>query len=262
MEKLTSKLSTIDFRPTGLVEKLSETLTEAILEGIFKEGDQLIEVDLQKQFGISRTPIRESFRVLEKKGLVEVVPRKGTFVKRIFPRDIEEHFPVRSVLEGLAAKQAYPNMSDSRLEMMERALARMKIAAENEDTKNYWKQHVLFHEIFIDGCGNELLIDLIKILRMQIMWYRLSYQYYQEDFKKSYRTHEAILGLFKNKHTDPATLEAAVRNHIDEAVNKFMGYLDAQEKTQGSAEPAPVKRVRRKPVKKKSVDGLMERGLR
>jgi DNA-binding GntR family transcriptional regulator len=262
MAKLTSKLSTIDFKPTGLVEKLSETLTEAILEGIFKEGDQLIEVDLQQQFGISRTPIRESFRVLERKGLVEVVPRKGTFVKRISPRDIEEHFPVRSVLEGLAAKQAYPNMSASALEMMERTLARMKIAAENEDTKNYWKQHILFHEIFIDACGNQLLINLVKTLRMQIMWYRLAYQYYQEDFKKSYRTHEEILGLFKNKHTDPAKLEAAVRNHIDEAVSKFMGYLDAQEKTKGSREPAPLKRVRRMPIKKKSVEGVMERGIR
>jgi DNA-binding GntR family transcriptional regulator len=261
MDKLTSKLSTIDFRPTGLVEKLSETLTEAILEGVFKEGDQLIEVDLQKQFGISRTPIRESFRVLEKKGLVEVVPRKGTFVKRIFPRDIEEHFPVRSVLEGLAAKQAYQNISAGTLEMMERALARMKIAAENEDTKNYWKQHVLFHEAFIDSCGNQLLINLVKMLRMQIMWYRLAYQYYQEDFKKSYRTHEGILGLFKNKHTDPAKLEAVVRHHIDEAVTKFMGYLDAQERTKGSAEPAPFKRVRRMPVKK-SVDGVMKRGIR
>ncbi|MBI5579912.1 MAG: GntR family transcriptional regulator [Deltaproteobacteria bacterium] len=251
MEKLASKLRSIDFRPTGLVEKLSETLTEAILEGIFKEGDQLIEVDLQKQFGISRTPIRESFRVLEKKGLVEVVPRKGTFVKRIFPRDIEEHFPVRSVLEGLAAKQAYPNMNASTLEMMERALARMKVAAENGDAKNYWKQHILFHEIFIDSSGNRLLINLVKILRMQIMWYRLSYQYYQEDFKKSYRTHEEILGLFKNKNTDPAKLEAVVRNHIDEAVNKFMGYLDAQEKIEGPAEPVPFKRVRRMPIKKK-----------
>jgi DNA-binding GntR family transcriptional regulator len=262
MEKLTSKLSTLAFKPTGLVEKLSETLTEAILEGILKVGDQLIEVDLQQQFGISRTPIRESFRVLEKRGLVEVVPRKGTFVKRILPRDIEEHFPVRSVLEGLAAKQAFANMSAGTLEMMERVLARMKVAAENEDTKNYWKQHILFHEIFIGSCGNQLLINLLKMLRMQIMWYRLAYQYYQEDFKKSYRTHEGILGLFKNKKTDPAKLEAVVRNHIDEAVNKFMGYLAAQEKAKGSTEPAPFKRVRRVPIKKISDEGVMERGIR
>jgi len=234
MKDLTSKLKSIDFRPAGLVEKLSEAMTEAILEGIFKEGDQLTEVELQKQFNISRTPIRESFRVLEKKGLVEVIPRKGTFVKRISTRDIEEHFPVRSVLEGLAAKQAYTKMSPSTLESMERALARMKIAADHEDTKNYWKQHILFHEIFIDACGNQLLINLLKTLRMQIIWYRLAYQYYQEDFKSSYRTHEKIMGLFRNKNTDPDKLEALVRTHIDEAVGKFLGYLDAQEKFKAS----------------------------
>ncbi len=234
MKTLTSKLKAIDFRPTGLVEKLSEAMTEAILEGIFKEGDQLTELDLQKQFSISRSPIRESFRVLEKRGLVEVIPRKGTFVKRISPRDIEEHFPVRSVLEGLAAKQAYANMSPAPLEAMERALARMKTAAENEDTKNYWKQHILFHEIFIDACGNQLLINLLKTLRMQIMWYRLSYQYYKEDFKSSYRTHEKIMGLFKSKNTDPDRLEAIVRTHIEEAVGKFLGYLDEQEKLKAS----------------------------
>ncbi len=234
MKTLTSKLKAIDFRPTGLVEKLSEAMTEAILEGIFKEGDQLTELDLQKQFNISRSPIRESFRVLEKRGLVEVIPRRGTFVKRISPRDIEEHFPVRSVLEGLAAKQAYANMTPAALEAMERALARMKIAAENEDTKNYWKQHILFHEIFIDACGNQLLINLLKTLRMQIMWYRLSYQYYKEDFKSSYRAHEKIMGLFKSKNTDPDRLEAMVRTHIEVAVNKFLGYLDEQEKLKAS----------------------------
>jgi DNA-binding GntR family transcriptional regulator len=234
MKTLTSKLKAIDFRPTGLVEKLSEAMTEAILEGIFKEGDQLTELDLQKQFNISRSPIRESFRVLEKRGLVEVIPRRGTFVKRISPRDIEEHFPVRSVLEGLAARQAYANMTLAALEAMERALARMKIAAENEDTKNYWKQHILYHEIFIDACGNQLLINLLKTLRMQIMWYRLSYQYYKEDFKNSYRAHEKIMGLFKGKNTDPDRLEAMVRTHIEVAVNKFLGYLDEQEKLKAS----------------------------
>jgi DNA-binding GntR family transcriptional regulator len=117
-------------------------------------------------------------------------------------------------------------MSPTVLESLERALARMKVAAENEDTKNYWKQHILFHEIFIDACGNELLISLLKTLRMQIMWYRLSYEYYKEDFKSSYRIHEKIMALFRSRHTDPDRLEAVVRTHIEVAVGKFLSYLD------------------------------------
>jgi DNA-binding GntR family transcriptional regulator len=244
MIELRSKLRNIEFRPTGLVEKLADVLTDAILEGVFKEGDQLTEIDLQNQFNISRTPIRESFRVLEKKGLVEVVPRKGTFVKRISRKDIEEHFPVRSVLEGIAARQAHAKLSADALKALERIFARMKSAAENEDTKKYWKQHILFHEVFIDACGNQLLIDLLKTLRMQIMWYRLSYQYYQEDFKKSLRTHKEILEMFKNQDTDPDQLEAAVRNHIAEAVTKFLGYLDQHQQIEAPAQPARFNRLR------------------
>jgi DNA-binding GntR family transcriptional regulator len=244
MIELRSKLRNIDFRPTGLVEKLADALTDAILEGVFKEGDQLTEIDLQNQFNISRTPIRESFRVLEKKGLVEVVPRKGTFVKRIARKDIEEHFPVRSVLEGIAARQAHANMNAEALRAMERAFARMKHAAENEDTKNYWKQHLLFHEVFIDACGNQLLIGLLQTLRMQIMWYRLSYQYYQEDFRKSLRTHKEILEMFKRPDTDPDRLEAAVRNHIAEAVNTFLGYLDQHQQIEAPRKQARFNRLR------------------
>jgi|TARA_B100000315_G_scaffold92071_1_gene84812 DNA-binding GntR family transcriptional regulator len=64
---------------------------------------QLIEAELQKQFGISRSPPREAFRSLGKKELVGTIPRKGTFVKRVTRRDIAENFPVRA---SLAAQEA------------------------------------------------------------------------------------------------------------------------------------------------------------
>ena len=83
MRTLTSKLKAIDFRPTGLVEKLSEAMTEAILEGIFKEGDQLTELDLQKQFNISRTPIRESLCKLTADGFLEQDANRGLLVLRL-----------------------------------------------------------------------------------------------------------------------------------------------------------------------------------
>jgi DNA-binding GntR family transcriptional regulator len=229
MEKINSKISKIEFRPTGMAEKLAETLSNAIREGIFKEGDQLIELDLQKQLGISRTPIRESFRVLEKEGLVEVIPHKGTFVKRISRKDIEEHFPVRAPLEGIAAKHAYLNKSADMLRAMEQIFAQMKTAAENKDTNGFLKHHNLFHEAFIDACGNQLLINLLKNLRKQIIWYRLTYRYYDEDLQKSLRVHEAILKMFKNKGTDLMQLETAVRNHINEGGNAFLCYMDELE---------------------------------
>ncbi|MFH0845297.1 MAG: GntR family transcriptional regulator [Pseudomonadota bacterium] len=223
-------LKKFNFRPTVLVEEVSRTLSEAILEGIYKGGERLIESELKGQFGISRSPIREAFRDLEKKGLVEIVPRKGTFVKKITRRDIEEHFPVRSVLEGLAAREAYERMTKEDLEDMADELGNMKKAVSKNDTKKYWHHHLLFHEIFIDASENLILIKLLKTLRMHSMWYRFSYQYYKEDLNKSLAVHESILTLFRNKNSDPKALEGQVRDHIEIAVERFLAYLEEQER--------------------------------
>ena len=68
MPTFSERVKELDFKPAVLVETLEQTLTEAIIEGVFQGGDKLVEADLQAQFGISRSPIRETFRVLEKKG--------------------------------------------------------------------------------------------------------------------------------------------------------------------------------------------------
>lgn len=222
------RIKRIDFTPTVLVEKISRILTEAILDGTLKAGDQLIETDLKEQFGISRSPLREAFRILEKMGLVEIIPRKGAFVRSITSRDIEQHFPVRSVLEGLAAREAYKRISEGDLKKMTRALDKMRSAVSKNNTKAYWENHFLFHEVFIDASGNLILINLLKTLRMHGLWYRFSYKYYEENLNESFAIHERILKLFKTKKTDPRQLEEVVKNHIEVAVESFLAYLEEQ----------------------------------
>jgi DNA-binding GntR family transcriptional regulator len=230
MSDLSNKIREDFVKPAVLVENVSRILSEAILEGTLKEGDQLIEADLKDQFGISRSPLREAFRVLEKKGLVEIVPRRGTFVKKISRRDIEEHFPVRSVLEGVAAKEAYQRITDEDLAEMTLEFGNMRRAADKNDAKAYWVHHSAFHRVWINACANLLLIDLLTILRMHTMWYRFSYKYYMEDFRKSLRVHKRILDLFKNKKSDPHKIEAVVRDHIEVAVERFLAYLEEQQR--------------------------------
>jgi len=228
MPELSERIKENFFRPTVLVERVSRILTEAIVEGALKGGDQLIEADLKEQFGISRSPLREAFRDLEKKGLVEIKPRKGTFVKKITRRDIEEHFPVRSALEGLAAREAYPQMNEEDRAEMTQEFENMKTAVSKNDAKAFWEHHLLFHEIWINASGNLILINLLKTLRMHTMWYRFSYKYYKEDFNKSLKIHEKILNLFKSRKSDPKKIEDVVRNHIEVAVERFLAYLEEQ----------------------------------
>jgi DNA-binding GntR family transcriptional regulator len=228
-EKLTGKIKNLNFQPHVLGEQVSRILTEAILEGDLKGGDQLIEAELQKQFGISRSPLREAFRDLEKKGLAVIIPRRGTFVKRITRKDIEENFPVRAVLEGLAAQEAYRKISGNALEEMSRALGEMAKAVKENDTKAYWRSHLEFHDVFIKASGNDILINVLKTLRMHSLWYRFSYQYYQEDLPRLLDVHQKIFNHFRDQDVDQKVIGDFVQNHIQEAYQRFLAYLDEQE---------------------------------
>ena len=213
-------------KPAGLADQVAAILSEAILEGDFKGGEQLVEMDLQSRFGISRSPLREAFRELEKNGLVVIVPRKGTFVKCITRKDIEDYFPVRAELEGLAARMAAGRMTEEVLSEMEALLGRMQEAVETGDTKAYYSHHRGFHEAFIDLAGNELLFGLLKNLRMQSMWHRFSYQYYQEDLEKAFKPHRQILNLFRASPPDPEAVGQQVVAHINVAFDRFLAYLN------------------------------------
>ena len=158
-----------------------------------------------------------------------IVPRKGTYVKEVSRKDIEDNFPVRAVLEGLAAREAYSNMTDSRIEALSAALEKMETAVESGDTKAYWRNHLEFHDIFIRASHNEVLIDILKTLRMHSLWYRFSYQYYQEELKRSLAVHQNIYDLFRNRDTNPSELANLVQEHIQTAFVTFLAYLDDQE---------------------------------
>ena len=217
------------FRSMTLVEQIVKTLKEDILTGRLKGGDQLLEDRLKNEFSISRTPLREAFRVLEKVGLIEILPRRGAFVKRISRQDIVENFPVRANLEGLAARLAYANLTQQDIEEMEEVFAFMKEAAQRKDFSEYSTHHLMFHEIYINASKNETLIALLHNLRMHTLWHRYTYHYYKEDFKNSLKIHKRIIDLFKKKEVSPEEIEKIVRQHIEVALEPFLKAMEKLE---------------------------------
>ncbi len=209
-----------------LVEQITDFLTQAILDGQFENGGRLVETGLQRQFGVSRSPIRESFRILEKKGLVTNIPRKGTYVRNITQKDIEENFPVRANLESLAARLALPYLTGQDIEKMESDFSRMSEAARNNDFKSYLKYHTQYHDVFIRASRNDTLIEILENLRSQALWFRYSYLYVQEAFEYAVTVHRKILDYFIKKDAD--RLEALVKEHILIALNRFIEFLESQ----------------------------------
>ena len=81
-------------------------LREDILSGKYEEGEELREVAIGEELGVSRTPVREAFRQLELEGLIRIVPNKGAYVTGISEKDVKDIYMIRSRLEGLAARWA------------------------------------------------------------------------------------------------------------------------------------------------------------
>ena len=232
---LSEKIESLRVAKPLLVEEISKALTKLILEGTLKGGDQLVESELQQRLDVSRSPIREAFRDLEKKGLVVIKPRRGTFVKEITVDDIKNNFPVRANLEGLAARLAHPILSDEHRGEMKKTLGEMRAALAEEDIMAYWEHHQLFHQIWINNCGNDLLIETLTNLRMHAMWFRLCYQYYAHDPDHAIKIHEKIFDLFMSKKTSLDELEIVVRKHVGDAVEPFIEFSREYDQVQKRA---------------------------
>jgi len=204
-----------EFRPVNLVNQIAKFLEEAILDGSLPMGKQLVEAELSQRFNASRQPIREAFRVLESKGLVTTVPWKGAFVKKITQKDFENHFPVRAVLDGLAAKLAYRKLTQEDIEAMRSALDGMRESASKEDFKAFLEFHNEFHSIFNAATGNETLISFLSLLRAQNSWFLLSsLQYFKENYEASLKEHETILREFTRERISEEEMEKLVQEHV------------------------------------------------
>lgn len=222
MPDLAEKIKGMQIQPTLLVEQVTKVLTDAILQGVFKGGDQLVEAELQRQFGISRSPIRETFRILEKHGLVEVYPRRGTFVKKVTRKDMEQHFPIRACLEGLAAMLAAGRLVPEDIQSMSEALDKMEGAIARQDYQSYMQHHGRFHETFIHASGNDALNNILNDLRQHEVWFRLTY-FYVGSGRDSIRIHKAILDALAAGNGERA--QELVKEHIMESSSGFLSSL-------------------------------------
>ncbi len=215
--------STVKFR--SLADQIYDHLFQSIISGRLKAGEKLVENELCKEFGISRAPIRESFRILESEGLIVIQPRKGTYVKALTREDIEEAFAVREALESLAAKLAVPHLTETEMNTLANLIKEMDAAIKKKDSESFRKANVSFHEVFIKASRNKTLLNILEIMGKGI-WMRISSMYYQsiEGFPLSNSAHKEIWKAYKNK--DGVRIKKLVEEHIEHARDRLLKFYD------------------------------------
>ena len=134
-------------------------LRKGIASGDLAPGTRLKEADLVRDLAVSRTPIREALNQLSKEGLIEIIPRRGAFVKQWNKEEALEILLIREALESLAAKLATDRITG---EQLDRLSGYMKKYEQGE--LDYTEADRMFHSDIVQACGMARLIDMIKNL--------------------------------------------------------------------------------------------------
>lgn len=170
-----------------------ERMRRAILRGELAAGEVLKQGQLMERFGVGRTPLRESLRLLEREGLVEAEPQRRARVAEFSVEDLEQLYAMRIELEALAIRHSVPSLSESELRTLDEDLARMEEFAKVEDYWGWEVPHRAFHFGLVAHAG-ERLFRTIRQLSDHAERYRHFYTVESpRAWTKGIAEHRAIL---------------------------------------------------------------------
>jgi DNA-binding GntR family transcriptional regulator len=211
-----------------LTEQTYRFLKDRILKREIKPGDKISVEDVAHGLGVSRTPVVNALKILESDGLVEIQPRRGTFVTHLTAKDVADLFEIRLLIELHAARRIFQeNTVDRFLMQIEEPMSRMQNAMVDDDYIDY--------ESFISGdrdlhmnlvyfLNNHRLAQIYTDLNVHMQVARAHYLETVENALQAQREHEAMLLAINNRDLDG--LERALTDHILNVKGRILSMLD------------------------------------
>lgn len=196
-----------------LTETLRRELEEAIVNGALQPGARLEENDIARRYGVSRTPVREAFRLLGADGLVELKSRQGVVVRKISIGTLLEMFQVMAELEGLCARLAARRIAAAQLRELEAIHERLAGAGREEDVERFYAVNQEFHELIYDAARNGFLAEQVRQLRNRVAPFRRRVTYKPHRLDKTLVEHEAVLAAIRAHDADRA--HRVMRDHVN-----------------------------------------------
>ena len=195
-----------------LYEEVADQLRVRIFAHELAPGTWIDEQTLAKEFGISRTPLREAIKVLAAEGLITMKLRRGAYVTEVNRGDLEQIFTILSLLEGQAAKEAATKAQEKDLNDLDDMHLRWEKAAADRNLDQFFEVNVRFHERIIAIANNPWMTSVIADLRKVLKLQRKDSLSRSGRLQSSLSEHREILkALLKS---DPIAAEQAMRTHL------------------------------------------------
>ncbi len=179
-------------------------IREDILNGKYKENEELKEVAIGEELGVSRTPVREAFRQLELEGLIQIIPNKGAYVTGITVKDVKDIYMIRSKLEGLCARWATENISEEQMEELEENIYLSEFHASKGHSEQIADLDNRFHEILYGACKSKMLEHQLRDFHEYVLRVRRKTLSQNQRSTASTKEHRMIMEAIKDKNPDEA----------------------------------------------------------
>lgn len=191
----------------SLKEMASEYIREGIVSGRLGPGAKVDQDEIAGALGISRLPVREALIELTAKGFVESIPRRGAFVVKLTPQDIEDHFEAIGLLFGLTARRAAGHITDEQLRKLQ------QLHYETTSTQNPSRRLQLSFEFY--RIVNRVATSERLLLTLRLLALALPNDFYFNTTRcpateTAYR--ERVLEALESH--DPATAAKVIEDHL------------------------------------------------
>lgn len=205
--------------------KVIAFLKRGIRSGKFLPGSPVREVNIAKQLGVSRGPVREALRTLQESGLLIGEPQKTKYVSSFSKKELKERFAYITLLENACILQGLEAMTEDDFERLEKLCEKM--SAKQGESDAVLKVCQSFHEDILGHCPNAFMVETLKKFKVNMLDLIAVYKskdYWNADMGEMHRT---LLGAIRTR--DPETVTRAVADHYAVMVEKILARMEDDE---------------------------------
>ncbi|TXT51481.1 MAG: GntR family transcriptional regulator [Spirochaetes bacterium] len=203
-----------------------QKIRERILGGVYKPSENLTELALSQELGVSRNTVKKALLKLASENLVVIEENKRAMVRAFSSEEVLHYLKVRELLEGLAIREAIPAIDAEDIHQMETILGEMKAHLEKGELKEYSQGNWRFHQVIYTKCPNRPAVDIVMSIKNQLNRYNVKTIFIQGRGDNSLAEHQAILEAVRKG--DPDQAELLMRTHISsmrEVLKKYYELL-------------------------------------
>jgi DNA-binding GntR family transcriptional regulator len=199
----------------SLHEAVTARLRDLIVAGELPEGSRIVERELCDQLGVSRTPLREAFKVLAVEGLVEILPNRGAVVSRIGPAEARDMLRVIARLEALAGELACANATDAEIKAIRAQHDKMLDLYRRKERAEYFHLNQDIHLAIVRVARNESLRAMHALLHARMKRIRFRGNDIPGNWAAAVADHDAIMAALERR--DGKALGTVLQRHLDDS---------------------------------------------